>query len=63
MKRLTRVPADTYKLVTTAKKPSDTARVLAAVKSSGKRQMIVLAMGEIGFASRVLAPAFGGLFT
>ena len=63
VKRLTRVSADAYKLVTTARKPSDTARVLAAVKSSGKRQMIVLAMGEIGFASRVLAPAFGGLFT
>lgn len=63
IKRLTRIPADAYKLVTTARKPSDTGRILAAAKSSGRRQMIVLAMGELGFPSRVLAPAFGGVFT
>ncbi len=36
IKRLTRIPADAYKLVTTARKPSDTGRVLAASKSSGR---------------------------
>jgi 3-dehydroquinate dehydratase/shikimate dehydrogenase len=63
IKRLTRIPADAYKLVTTARKLSDTARVLAASKASGRTSMIVLAMGELGFSSRVLAPAFGGIFT
>jgi 3-dehydroquinate dehydratase/shikimate dehydrogenase len=63
MKRLTRIPADAYKLVTTARKLSDTGRVLAASKASGRTPMIVLAMGELGFSSRVLAPAFGGIFT
>lgn len=61
--RLTAVPADAYKLVTTARKLSDTGRVLAAGKASGRTAMIVLAMGELGFPSRVLSPAFGGIFT
>jgi 3-dehydroquinate dehydratase/shikimate dehydrogenase len=54
MRRMTKVPADAYKVVTTARKPSDTARVLAAGKSGGRTPMIVLAMGEMGFPSRVL---------
>jgi 3-dehydroquinate dehydratase/shikimate dehydrogenase len=63
MRRMTKVPADAYKVVTTARKPSDTGRVLAAGKAGGKTPMIVLAMGELGFPSRVLSPAFGGMFT
>ncbi len=63
IKRMTRIPADAYKLVTTARKPSDTARVLAGSKGGGRTPMIVLAMGEMGFPSRVLSPAFGGIFT
>ena len=50
-------------MVTTARKPSDTGRVLAAGKAGGRTPMIVLAMGEMGFPSRVLSPAFGGMFT
>src|SRR5260370_40381094 len=57
------VPGDAYKVVTTARKPSDTGRVLAAGKSAARTPMIVLAMGELGFPSRVLSPAFGALFT
>jgi 3-dehydroquinate dehydratase / shikimate dehydrogenase len=63
MRRMMKVPADAYKVVTTARKPSDTARVLAAGKAGGRTPMIVLAMGEMGFPSRVLSPAFGGMFT
>lgn len=63
LNRLKRIPADAYKLVTTARKPSDTARVLAAGKGAGRTPMILLAMGELGFPSRVLSPAFGGVFT
>jgi 3-dehydroquinate dehydratase / shikimate dehydrogenase len=63
MRRMTKVPADAYKVVTTARKPSDTGRVLGAGKAGGRTPMIVLAMGELGFPSRVLSPAFGGMFT
>jgi 3-dehydroquinate dehydratase / shikimate dehydrogenase len=63
LKRMTRIPAHGYKVVTTARKPSDTSRVLALAKSFPKTPTILLAMGEIGFATRVLSPAFGGLYT
>jgi 3-dehydroquinate dehydratase/shikimate dehydrogenase len=62
-KRMTRIPADIYKLVTTARKPSDAARVLAAAKSGTRVRMVVLAMGELGFPTRVLATSWGGVFT
>ncbi len=63
LKRMTRIPAHGYKVVTTARKPSDTSRVLALAKSFPKVPTILLAMGETGFATRVLSPAFGGLYT
>ena len=63
VKRMTRVPADAYKIVTTARKPSDCARILALARSNQKVPMVVLAMGEIGFATRVLSPSFNGLYT
>lgn len=63
LNRLTRVPADSYKLVTTARKPSDNARILSAAKVASKHKMIVLAMGELGFPTRVLSPVFGGIYT
>ena len=61
--RVTRVPADSYKVVTTARKPSDNARILAAAKTATRQRMIVLAMGELGFPTRVLSPVFGGVYT
>jgi 3-dehydroquinate dehydratase/shikimate dehydrogenase len=61
--RMLRVPADAYKIVTTARKPSDNARVLAAAKAMPRQRLIVLAMGELGFPTRVLAPVFGGIFS
>ncbi len=61
--RVMKVQADAYKVVTTARKPSDNIRVLAAAKALPKEKLIVLAMGELGFPTRVLSPVFGGLYT
>lgn len=62
-RRMSRIPADAYKIVTTARKPSDNFRVLALTKSHPRTPLIVLAMGESGFPTRVLSTAWGGLFT
>ncbi len=61
--RMMKVQADAYKMVTTARKPSDNLRVLAAAKAMPRHRLAVLAMGELGFPTRVLSPVFGGLFT
>jgi 3-dehydroquinate dehydratase/shikimate dehydrogenase len=61
--RMMKVQADAYKLVTTARKPSDNVRVLAAAKALPKHRLVVLAMGELGFPTRVLSPVFGGVYT
>jgi 3-dehydroquinate dehydratase / shikimate dehydrogenase len=63
MNRVMRVPADAYKVVTTARKPSDNVRVLSVAKALPKERLIVLAMGELGFPTRVLSPVFGGVYT
>ncbi len=63
LRRMLRVPADGYKIVTTAKKPSDNCKVLDLARSHPKTNMVVLAMGEPGFPSRVLSTGFGGLYT
>jgi 3-dehydroquinate dehydratase / shikimate dehydrogenase len=63
MGRVMRVQADVYKVVTTARKPSDNLRVLAAAKALPKSGLVVLAMGELGFPTRVLSPVFGGVYT
>jgi 3-dehydroquinate dehydratase/shikimate dehydrogenase len=62
-KRMAKIPAYAYKIVTTARKPSDAYKMLALAKAHPKEKLIVLAMGEPGFSSRVLAPSFGGLYT
>ena len=61
--RMARIPADAYKIVTTPRKPSDSGRVLLLAKAHPRTPLIVLAMGELGFPSRVLSTAFGGLYT
>ena len=63
IRRLTRYPADAYKLVTTARKPSDIERVLAAGRTHPRVPLVVLAMGEQGFPTRVLSGASNGVFT
>jgi 3-dehydroquinate dehydratase/shikimate dehydrogenase len=63
VRRMLRIPADGYKIVTTARKPSDNARILSLTKSHPRTPMVVLAMGETGFPTRVLGTAWGGMFT
>ncbi|HLH43920.1 MAG TPA: shikimate dehydrogenase, partial [Bryobacteraceae bacterium] len=63
LRRMAHIPADGYKVVTTARKPSDNHRVLMLAKNYPKLPTILLAMGETGFPTRVLSPAFGGLYT
>ena len=63
MRRMTRIPADAYKIVTTAKKPSDNCRVLDLARAHSKVPTVLLAMGEAGFPTRVLSTSFGGLYT
>ena len=63
VKRLTRIPADAYKIVTTARKPTDCSRILAVARANPRTPMVVLAMGEAGFATRVLSTSFSGLYT
>ncbi len=60
---MARIPADGYKIVTTARKPSDNYRVLALARAYPKTPTVLLAMGEAGFPTRVLSTAFGGLYT
>jgi len=63
VRRMKRIPADAYKIVTTARKPSDNYRVLSLPKLHPRLPLVVLAMGEMGFPTRVLSDAFGGLYT
>jgi 3-dehydroquinate dehydratase/shikimate dehydrogenase len=63
LSRMSRIPADGYKIVTTARKPSDCGRVLGLAKGHGRTPVVVLAMGELGFPSRVLSTVFGGMYT
>ncbi len=63
LRRMARIPADGYKVVTTARKPSDNYRVLTLARAYPKIPTVLLAMGETGFPTRVLSPAFGGLYT
>ena len=63
LRRLMRIPANGYKIVTTARKPSDNLRVLSLARTHARTPMVVLAMGECGFPTRVLSTAAGGLYT
>jgi 3-dehydroquinate dehydratase/shikimate dehydrogenase len=63
LRRMNKVPADAYKLVSTARKPTDNYKVLSLFKNSPRCPLILLAMGETGFPTRVLSTAMGGLYT
>jgi len=63
LRRMMRIPADGYKIVTTARKPSDNYRILSLTKTHPRTPLVVLAMGETGFPTRVLSTAWGGIFT
>jgi 3-dehydroquinate dehydratase / shikimate dehydrogenase len=63
LRRMLRIPADGYKIVTTARKPSDNSRILALTRCHPRTPLVVLAMGETGFPTRVLSTAWGGIYT
>jgi 3-dehydroquinate dehydratase/shikimate dehydrogenase len=63
MRRMLKIPAAGYKIVTTARKPSDNLRVLALARAYPRTPTVLLAMGEAGFPTRVLSTSFGGLYT
>src|SRR3954469_9450607 len=63
LRRMRNVPADIYKLAGTARKPTDTGRILAANRPCPKVPLVPPHMGEIGFPSRVLSTAMGAAFT
>lgn len=63
LRRMNKIPADAYKLVSTARKPTDNFRVLQLAKANPRCPLILLAMGETGFPTRVLSTSVGGLYT
>ncbi|MBL8212706.1 MAG: shikimate dehydrogenase [Bryobacterales bacterium] len=63
LRRMQKIPADAYKLVSTARKPSDNYRVLSLAKTNPRAPLVLLAMSETGFPTRVLSTALGGLYT
>jgi 3-dehydroquinate dehydratase/shikimate dehydrogenase len=63
LRRLERIPADAYKLVTTANKPADALRLTEFLKAHRGSTLISFAMCEPGLLTRVLSPAFGAAFT
>jgi 3-dehydroquinate dehydratase/shikimate dehydrogenase len=63
MRRMLKIPASGYKIITTARKPSDSLRVLALSRAYPRTPAVLLAMGEMGFPTRVLSTAAGCLYT
>ncbi|MBC8166216.1 MAG: shikimate dehydrogenase [Bryobacteraceae bacterium] len=63
LRRMAKAEPDICKLVTTARKPTDILRVLACGKANPKSKLVLLAMGDAGMPSRILAPAFGSVYT
>ncbi len=63
MVRMQRAPADGYKVVTTARKPTDLWRLLSLVKDKPGVPLILLSMGEVGFPSRILSVKMGCLYS
>jgi 3-dehydroquinate dehydratase/shikimate dehydrogenase len=62
-RRLRRVDADAYKLVTTARKPSDNLRMAEFFRLKHDCPVIAFAMAETGVPTRVLSIAAGCLYT
>ena len=63
-KRLQKIPADGYKIVTTIRKPGDTLRLIQFIReSSPTLPLIALGMSEGGAATRILGPSMGCRYT
>lgn len=64
LQKMRRVPADYYKIVTTAKTLTDNVTVIKFLeKESDRHSLIGLCMGEQGIISRVLGVRAGSVFT
>lgn len=63
LRRLQRIPADAYKLVTTANKPADVLSLADFLKKHRGAPLICFAMSEAGLPTRVLSLALGCPFT
>jgi 3-dehydroquinate dehydratase/shikimate dehydrogenase len=63
LRRMRKYAADIYKIAITARKPTDTLRLMEFAREHHDCQMIALAMSEIGLASRILVAPMGSLFT
>jgi len=63
LRRLRRIPAEAYKIATTALKPSDNLRLLMFAREMSDEQLIVFGMSEIGSMTRVLSLGSGCRFT
>lgn len=63
LRKLRRIPADAYKIATTARKPADNLRLFAALRQTSDAPLIAFNMSETGLPTRILAPAFGSAFT
>jgi len=55
--------ADICKIVTTAQRLEDNLSILQLISEFPKTRIVAMAMGPLGFASRVLGPLVGGDFT
>jgi 3-dehydroquinate dehydratase / shikimate dehydrogenase len=62
-RRMQRLDADAYKLVTTARKPTDNLRMVEFFREKRESPLIGFAMSEIGAPTRVLSLAAGCAFT
>jgi len=62
LERLKRFEADIYKVAVAAHSPGDNSRLLRCL-ADFPDPLVVLGMGEMGTASRVLGPSRGGAFT
>jgi 3-dehydroquinate dehydratase / shikimate dehydrogenase len=63
LRRLQRLPADAYKIATTARKYSDNLRLFEFTRAAHEAPLIALAMSETGLATRVLGPTRGSVYT
>lgn len=62
-RRLKRLEADAYKIVTTARKPSDNLRMAEFFRTKREMPFVAFAMSEVGVPTRVLSLAAGCAFT
>ncbi len=63
MRRLSKIPADIYKIATTARKPTDNLRLIEFIRRNKSVSLVTLTMSEVGMVSRILMPSLGSAFT